>query len=295
MKNNFRYFFSAICFACIVISCNNNISEENISFYQVPLVCGADSSIGCGSRIKPLFIETSKEKTIKESWINRRGTVIAIVWKGTENEKLIQSIFENNFVEAKLIVDSTEVKTLSAGFRKNGKWLQGMEVDQLSIQEAGTIAVSATKFAQEKGLITEEEASAIKNDIEEYFKKELVKVRTYDELKSEATTLQWRKYKYDIYVKHIGEERADKARELFREYQEEIRKSKDKCCKKGDGENLQSEITCPKCLHKKNEKMPTDVCLLKYTCENCKADLFPHDGDCCVFCSYGSVKCPSKQ
>ena len=58
---------------------------------------------------------------------------------------------------------------------------------------------------------------------------------------------------------------------------------------------LQSEITCPKCGHKKTETMPTDQCLIKYTCEKCKADIFPKVGDCCVFCSYGSVKCPSKQ
>ncbi|MBI4931657.1 MAG: hypothetical protein HY841_12885 [Bacteroidetes bacterium] len=58
---------------------------------------------------------------------------------------------------------------------------------------------------------------------------------------------------------------------------------------------LQSEITCPKCGHKKMETMPSDACLLKYTCEQCKTDLIAKEGDCCVFCSYGSVKCPSKQ
>ena len=70
---------------------------------------------------------------------------------------------------------------------------------------------------------------------------------------------------------------------------------KEECCKKDTLASLQSVITCPKCGHKKTETMPTDVCLLKYTCEKCKADLFPKDSDCCVFCSYGSVKCPSKQ
>lgn len=73
---------------------------------------------------------------------------------------------------------------------------------------------------------------------------------------------------------------------------------KDACCKKDSAEaavSLTSEITCPKCGHKKTESMPEDVCVLKYTCDSCKTDLFPKDGDCCVFCSYGSVKCPSKQ
>lgn len=56
-----------------------------------------------------------------------------------------------------------------------------------------------------------------------------------------------------------------------------------------------SEITCPKCNFKKKESMPTDVCLLKYTCTGCRAELFPKEGDCCVFCTYGTEKCPSKQ
>ena len=58
--------------------------------------------------------------------------------------------------------------------------------------------------------------------------------------------------------------------------------------------NLESEVTCPKCGHKKNETMPTDSCLFFYECEECKAMLKPLSGDCCVFCSYGSVACPPK-
>ena len=56
-----------------------------------------------------------------------------------------------------------------------------------------------------------------------------------------------------------------------------------------------SEITCPRCGHKKDETMPVDACQIYYVCENCNAVLRPLEGDCCVFCSYGSVKCPSKQ
>lgn len=59
--------------------------------------------------------------------------------------------------------------------------------------------------------------------------------------------------------------------------------------------SLFSEITCPKCKHTKTEKLPTEVCLVSYTCENCKEVLHPKDGDCCVFCTYGTHKCPSKQ
>ena len=57
----------------------------------------------------------------------------------------------------------------------------------------------------------------------------------------------------------------------------------------------ESEITCPKCGYQKMEKLPTEVCLVSYTCKNCQEVMHPKDGDCCVFCTYGSHKCPSKQ
>ncbi len=58
---------------------------------------------------------------------------------------------------------------------------------------------------------------------------------------------------------------------------------------------LQSTITCPKCGHKATETMPTDACQWLYECTGCKALLRPLPGDCCVFCSYGTVKCPPIQ
>ena len=58
---------------------------------------------------------------------------------------------------------------------------------------------------------------------------------------------------------------------------------------------LQSTITCPSCGHKQTETMPTDYCLFFYECPSCKSMLKPQKGDCCVFCSYGNVKCPPIQ
>ena len=58
---------------------------------------------------------------------------------------------------------------------------------------------------------------------------------------------------------------------------------------------LQSQITCPHCNHKKIETMPTNACTYFYQCQNCNKRLQPKQGDCCVFCSYGTVKCPPIQ
>lgn len=58
---------------------------------------------------------------------------------------------------------------------------------------------------------------------------------------------------------------------------------------------LESVLTCPHCGFSRQETMPSDACLFYYECSNCKVLLRPRRGDCCVFCSFGSVKCPPVQ
>jgi hypothetical protein len=58
---------------------------------------------------------------------------------------------------------------------------------------------------------------------------------------------------------------------------------------------LLSVITCPSCGQQREETMPLDACLHFYHCTNCGIMLKPNQGDCCVFCSFGNVRCPSIQ
>lgn len=58
---------------------------------------------------------------------------------------------------------------------------------------------------------------------------------------------------------------------------------------------IESTITCPNCGHQKTQQMQTDACQYFYKCEQCQKVLKPKPGDCCVFCSYGNVPCPSIQ
>jgi len=249
MKKLLASIFAIGILSVLISSCGSEEKktetvDETITFYEVPLVCGAAPEIACGSRVKPLFIDTEKEEQIKESWSNRPGTVIAIVWNGESDEKLIQSLFKKHGIEAKLIFDDKEIEKQTASLKGKDKWYEGMEVDQLSLEEAGVIAETMTSFAKEDGLINEEEAAAIKMEMEEYFKKELVIVRTCEELKSEETQEKWRTNGYDIYAKHIGKERADSVSMAYQKYQEETCKKesacteegKKDCCKKKDNE-----------------------------------------------------------
>ena len=58
---------------------------------------------------------------------------------------------------------------------------------------------------------------------------------------------------------------------------------------------LQSTLTCPQCGHVETETMPTNMCQWFYDCKGCGAVLKPKPGDCCVYCSYGTVPCPPIQ
>lgn len=57
----------------------------------------------------------------------------------------------------------------------------------------------------------------------------------------------------------------------------------------------ESLVTCPACGIRRLEPMPAFSCLLAYTCPACGAILRPAEGDCCIFCTYGSVPCPPIQ
>jgi len=58
---------------------------------------------------------------------------------------------------------------------------------------------------------------------------------------------------------------------------------------------LECTLTCPRCGHVSLETMPTNACQYFHACAGCTTLLRPLPGDCCVYCSFGSVPCPSVQ
>lgn len=57
----------------------------------------------------------------------------------------------------------------------------------------------------------------------------------------------------------------------------------------------ESVIRCPTCGNQARATMPENACQRRYRCAACGDVLRPRDGDCCVFCSYGTVPCPPVQ
>ena len=56
-----------------------------------------------------------------------------------------------------------------------------------------------------------------------------------------------------------------------------------------------STVTCPECGHREREHMPEGACVVRYSCVSCGTLMRPAAGDCCIFCTYGSVPCPPIQ
>jgi hypothetical protein len=278
---------------CLFLTCCSPGKEHSsITFFEVPLVCGAAPEIGCGSRIKPLFLELGKRKSVAEVYTNRAGTIVAVKWTKKEGSDEIMDLFTRYNIDADPVTDRAKRDSLLGSMTSDTGWLKGMAVDSLSLYEAGVIANTLTDFALEAGLVNEAENKMIRRDIEAYFKKELVLVRTPEELNSKECQDSWRRNAFMVYQNHIGKQRAEAVSDYFDEHEIQIMKQ-ESCC--SEQEELTSTITCPYCKHSFEESMPTDICLGKYTCGKCNRTLTTRPGDCCVFCSYGDHKCPSMQ
>jgi hypothetical protein len=95
-------------------------NQKIIAFYE-PLVCGAAPSIGCGSRAKPLLIDLERQAPIKEAWLNRTGTIVAIVWRGQARmEEVGKPVFEKHEIE---FTERRDDKQTTGSFRIEGSWL----------------------------------------------------------------------------------------------------------------------------------------------------------------------------
>ena len=59
--------------------------------------------------------------------------------------------------------------------------------------------------------------------------------------------------------------------------------------------DLETTITCPECGRSETETMSVEFRRPFYTCNGCGTILSPKSRDCCVYCSYATVPCPSFQ
>jgi hypothetical protein len=143
-------------------------------------------------------------------------------------EEVGKLIFERHEIE---YTERRDDRQTTGSFRMEGSWLRGTEVDRLSLEEAREIAETSVVSAAKERLVSLEEAAQIKSEIEAYFRKELLKVRTKQELLQDARG-KFQEAILNIYEKHVGVERTAevRARGIQNPFDRADREETSSCC-----------------------------------------------------------------
>src|SRR5579859_6387780 len=170
--------FAALLFVTVAFAepTKPAVSSDDISFFKVPLVCSAAPSIGCGSRAKPILLELEKQDAIAEAWLNREGTLLAIVWKKEANRKArkasLTAVLKDQGIDVHEL-GSRERKAALAQFPSTNEWLRGSDVDRLSQEEAGIMAARLVRKIKTIITLDEAKARAIEQQSAEILKRRL--------------------------------------------------------------------------------------------------------------------------
>ncbi len=254
--------------------------KEFFVFFETPLVCGAKETIGCGSRAKPLLLDFEASEFVSEAWLNREGTIVAVVLKEPylPIRQLLQkskAVFDKHDLTWKPIQGGKRYQELAADLRKQGMWYRGAAVDSLSWEEAAWLTEGALGYLDGFETMRQDSATALRQQITSFVGWSL----TSGEGLSEAD-MSWGITR--IASAFVSTEALNRSLDRYR-------------LDHPGGDSYFSTITCPKCSHRSTEVIQMDRCVREYTCGNCSFAIKHKEGDCCVFCSYGDVKCPTAE
>ncbi len=204
--------FSIFCFLSAFELQESIIKNRTITFLQVDLVCGAASDIGCGSRSKPILFDLEIQPEIAEAWLNRPGTIIAVIWKVNQDadEKVLRQILKKHKTSGKVLGVDQSINQ-EALFRSE-RWYRSDEVDELSIEEAGRIAEKIMDVLVNQGLIGENESSKMETEVEALIRTELLSLEDVSLLDQRSYYKGWEAGIKDIAKSHMPQEKVDQIR-----------------------------------------------------------------------------------
>ena len=154
------------------------LSPARVSVFQAPLQCPAAPQIGCGSRAKPMLLELERDSSVSEAWLNRAGTKVAVVWKLESKLKARRSVATKlKEQEATEIKGKPRDEAITEFLSGNG-WYRGADVDRLSEEEAGIIAVRLVQRVEAKTTLPKEKAEALQHALADALKKRLTDDKT---------------------------------------------------------------------------------------------------------------------
>jgi hypothetical protein len=132
-------------------------TPDRVSIFEVSLQCPAAPQIGCGSASKPILLELEHDPAVEQAWLNRAGTLIAVVWKSAPNPQRQQDLASRlrsaGCCARDAAINEVQGKARDQAlkeFQSGHGWYRGAEVDRLSEEEAGIIAARLVRRVEAK-------------------------------------------------------------------------------------------------------------------------------------------------
>ena len=175
---------------------------QYVGFYLAPLVCEAAPQIGCGCRAKPVLARLEGEPSIERAWLHRCGNVIAIEWQreldvGQQFDLLRAAFGDVGDMAALHPAQSSE---LLANFPDPQNWYCRGTVDQLSEEEAHTIAARLVLRLSREGVLLPDGA-ALQCDLVCALRDVLV---ADEAMSTEARRARLKTAAQDVLLQHLG-------------------------------------------------------------------------------------------
>jgi hypothetical protein len=118
-------------------------ARNQISLFKVPLCCEAAAGLGCGVKAKPILHALTRQPAVAQAWLNRGGTIVAVLWRESVVPDLrgeqVRSILAEHGLAARELAGAARESALKE-FSSGAVWYRGDAVDRLSAEEAAIIA-----------------------------------------------------------------------------------------------------------------------------------------------------------
>jgi hypothetical protein len=171
--------FIPICFAQPANAAAESAVSDQVTIFQVALRCIAAPQIGCGGEAKPILLKLEREPTVREAWLNRTGTLIAVVWKSKPTAQLNGET--QQYLESRLRAAGRDaaVRELQGESRDQALrelqsghgWYRGAEVGRLSEEEAGIIAARLVRRVKTKTELANDKAERLERVLADAYRK----------------------------------------------------------------------------------------------------------------------------
>jgi hypothetical protein len=143
---------------------------DRISVFKAPLVCPAARQIGCGSASKPILLDLEQQPGVLEAWLNRAGTIIAVVWKPDATAEARSHVAGELKEDRATEIEGTSRDEALNDFLSGKGWYRGADVDRLSEEEADVIAARLVRRVQAKTALAKDKAEGLQRALADAYR-----------------------------------------------------------------------------------------------------------------------------